>query len=225
MPDTLPAALARHNIKLKPEQVADLQQYCEMLADWNEKLNLTRHTDVETFVARDVVDTVELSRLLGHEEEVLDVGSGGGVPGIILAIIRPDLQVTLCESVAKKAAVLDQMVEKLALPIPVYANRAEDLLEEFRFDALVLRAVGPLWKICHWFEPHWPGIGRVLAIKGPKWVDERAEARHRGLMHPCELRKVHSYPMPGTESESVILKMWAKGAPEPGIDAAAETPR
>ncbi|HAL14159.1 MAG TPA: 16S rRNA (guanine(527)-N(7))-methyltransferase RsmG, partial [Planctomycetaceae bacterium] len=58
-------------------------------------------------------------------------------------------------------------------------------------------------------------IIQVLAIKGPKWVDERAEARHRGLMKGVNLRKAASYPMIGTESESVILKIWPGYRDEP----------
>ena len=91
--------------------MAKLQEYVQRLWAWNEKLNLTRHTDYEKFVARDLRDTLELSKLLHPEEEVLDVGTGGGVPGVVLAIIRPDLRVTLCESVGKKAQAVQEMVQ------------------------------------------------------------------------------------------------------------------
>lgn len=210
--DTLPAALARHAIELPPDQIVRLEQYCRLLWEWNEKLNLTRHTDFEKFVTRDLVDTLELSKLLEPGETVLDVGSGGGVPGIVLAITRPDLKVSLCESVGKKAQVLDDLVASLKLPIRVYHARAEDVLTDFPFHALVTRAVGPLWKMLHWFGPHWQSIGRLLAIKGPNWPAERGEARHRGYFKNIELRCAATYPMPGTESESVILKLWAKNS-------------
>ena len=130
------------------------------------------------------------------------------------AILRPDLEVTLSESVSKKAKVLESMARELELPSPVYGCRAEDLLGDFRYDALVARAVGPLAKMLKWFEPHWAYIGRLLAIKGPKWVEERGEARHLGLLQRLQLRKVASYPLAGTESESVILKIWPQGASE-----------
>ena len=106
--DTLNEALQRHGIELPPEQVEHLDRYCKLVWDWNTKINLTRHTDYEKFVSRDLVDTLELSKLLGEGEEVLDVGSGGGVPGVLLAILRPDLHLALCESVGKKAAVLEE---------------------------------------------------------------------------------------------------------------------
>ena len=200
-------ALTSAKIELPADQVEQLDQYCQLLWLWNEKLNLTRHTDYEKFVTRDVIDVLQIADLLEQEEEVLDVGSGGGVPGIILAIVRPDLQVSLCDSMAKKAKVLNAIVEDLNLPIPVYHGRAEDIITEFRFDSLVTRAVGPLWKILFWFKDDWHSIGRLLAIKGPKWIEERAAARERGLLQALELRCIATYPMPGTESESVILQI------------------
>ena len=66
---------------MEHDQVAQIDRYCALLWDWNSKLNLTRHTDFDTFVSRDVVDSLELAKLLSANEEVLDVGSGGGVPG------------------------------------------------------------------------------------------------------------------------------------------------
>src|SRR3977135_72953 len=85
--DSLHAALARHQIELPDDQVALLDRYCRLLWSWNEKLNLTRHTDYEKFVARDVVDSMALEPFLDAGERVLDVGTGGGVPGIVLAIL------------------------------------------------------------------------------------------------------------------------------------------
>ena len=64
------------------------------------------------------------------------MGSGGGVPGIPLAIVRPDLQVSLCDSVGKKAKALEQITSELKLPLPIYQGRVEAILPDFRFDAL-----------------------------------------------------------------------------------------
>jgi len=208
-------ALRRFEIELPDDQAARAERYCRLLWEWNERLNLTRHTDFDKFVSRDLVDSLELSKLLEPDEKVLDVGTGGGVPGIVLGIIRPDLQVSLCESVGKKALAVETMVRELDLPTPVYRDRAESVVDACRFDVLVARAVGPLWKICTWFESHWRSFDRLLALKGPRWVEERREARERGLLKNVELRKAAAYPMPGTDSESVILKLQAKPPTKP----------
>jgi len=207
------AALQQASLELPPTQVERLQAYAQSLWDWNERLNLTRHTSWELFVHRDLRDVLQLAPLLKAGEEVLDLGSGGGVPGIPLAIVRPDLQISLCESVAKRAAVLNTMVETLALPIPVYASRGEDLLDDFRFDTITVRAVGSLRKLCGWMEPHWSSIGRVLAIKGPKWVEERGEARHHGAFSGLQLRRVATYPLGDGENEGVILQICRQNDP------------
>jgi 16S rRNA (guanine527-N7)-methyltransferase len=208
--ESFTAALARYELTLPEPQLALIERYCQRLWDWNAKLNLTRHVDYDTFVSRDLVDSLELSRLLEPAQRVLDVGTGGGVPGVLLAILRPDLQLELCESVGKKAHAVEDIVRRLGLSVPMHQERAEQLVERMRYDILVARAVGPLWKICKWFQPHWHAFGCLFAIKGPRWVEERGEARHRGFLRGIELRKAASYRMPGTESESVILRLRAE---------------
>jgi len=208
--------MALHELQVPAEQVQQLVRYCELLWEWNEKINLTRHTTIEKFVTRDLIDSIQLAQLISPEEKVLDVGSGGGVPGIILGILRPDVEISLSESVGKKARVLADLVTQLALPIKVYPIRAEHVLNDSSFDVLVARAVGPLWKICRWFEPHWPSIRRLLAVKGSQWVEERHEARQQGYLKQVELRRAASYHSPATGANHVILKLWGKSLPETG---------
>jgi len=212
--DTLSDALQRHGLQLPADQVERLGQYCRLLWDWNNKLNLTRHTDYEKFVGRDVVDTLQLAAHLREGEEVLDVGTGGGVPGAVLAIVRPDLKMTLCDSVAKKVRAVEAIIKDLGLEVPVMPFRAEELLEDTRYDALVSRAVGPLWKLLAAFKPHWHSFRRLLVIKGPKWTEELTEARRRGLLHNLQLKTAAEYAMPSAEGKSVILKIWPKGVRE-----------
>ncbi len=208
--DTLAAALERHGIQLEAQQIQQLDAYCRLLWDWNAKLNLTRHTDYERFVSRDVVDSQALAQFLEPGERILDVGTGGGVPGIVLAIVRPDLKVELSESVAKKARATAAIVTELKLPVTVHHARAEQVLEQKSFGTLVVRAVAPLAKLIGWFNPYWESFNRLLVIKGPAWVEERKDARERGLMRNLALRKLAAYPLPGTDSESVVLSITPK---------------
>ncbi len=206
----LSAVLAQHQIELPAAQVALLARYCELLWDWNAKINLTRHTDYEKFVARDLVDSLAFAKFLEPNEEVLDVGTGGGVPGVVLAIVRDDLKMSLAESVGKKAKAVADIVARLGLPAPVFHIRVEEVLTQRRFDTLVVRAVARLRKLLEWLRPHWDSFDRLLVLKGPAWIDERGEARHHGLMHDLSLRKLTSYPLPGTDSESVLLQIRRK---------------
>jgi len=208
-PNSLAEALAKYEIDLPQEQAERLDRYRALLWDWNERINLTRHTDFDKFVARDVVDTQALAQFIDQGHEVLDVGTGGGVPAVILAILRPDLEVSACDTVGKKARAVEQMVEELGLPVAVAHARVEEMLEMMRYDTLVGRAVAPLEKIVTWLEPYRASFDQLLLIKGRRWLEERDTARHKGLMKPWELRRLLSYPTPGTEAESVVLKLWA----------------
>ncbi len=207
---TLATTLDDHQIELPAEQIELLDRYRAALWRWNELLNLTRHTTLEKFVSRDVVDSLQLARLLGKGERVLDIGTGGGVPGLILTICRPDLRVSVCDSTQKKAKVVQAIVEELDLPTRVYSCRAEEVLQLQTYDTLVARGVAALAKILYWLTPHWGAFDRLLLIKGQRWVEERGEARHRGLMKQIDLRKVASYETRGNDTESVVLSLQAK---------------
>ena len=220
------AALKAHAMEIDEAIAEQLKAYASALWRWNEQLNLTRHTTWERFVGRDLRDCLQLAALIGTGEQVLDLGSGNGIPGIPLAILRPDVEVSLAESVAKRAAALGEIVGELELPVPVYAARGEDLLEDFRFSTVVSRAVGKISKFCRWIEPHWTQVDRLLLIKGPRWVEERNEARHVGALANLQLRRVATYPLGDSEdSEGVILQIWPKGVDETRFPWAASSDR
>ena len=199
-----------YGIELPKDQRTQVKHYCQILWELNKHINLTRHTTYEKFVSRDLYDAIQLSKLIPEGKEVLDVGSGGGVPGVLLAIIRPDLQVTLAESVGKKASALGQMTEGIDLEIEVYQCRAEDLLVDFRFDYTTARAVGPLVKLGTWFEDVWLSVGKLLALKGPNWPQEKKVADEAKVLDKVSLEVVAEYQTPGTEWTSYILQLQTK---------------
>ena len=214
-----PSALARAiraecdrlTLAVAPGAEDRLATYATRLWAWNERLNLTRHTDVERFVSRDVADAVAVAGHLGAGERVLDVGTGGGVPGVILAILRPDLNVELSDSVGKKARAVREIVAEARLAIPVHEGAAQELVSrrgtKEPFDVLVIRAVAPLLKLLTWFEPLSDRYGRMLIIKGPRWEEEKGEARHRGLVKKVTIRRVAAWPIRGSDNESVLLEV------------------
>jgi 16S rRNA (guanine527-N7)-methyltransferase len=199
-------------IPLPPGAALKLADYATSLWAWNEKLNLTRHTDVVRFVSRDVGDAAAVAPHLAQGERILDVGTGGGTPGVILAILRPDLRVELCESVAKKARAVGEIVRETGLAMPVHASAGQEIVAKRpigprRFDSLVVRAVAPLSKLLGWFEPVATDYGRLLVIKGPKWTEELAEARAAGRGKRVTIRAIATWPLRGTDNESVLLEV------------------
>jgi 16S rRNA (guanine527-N7)-methyltransferase len=210
------AEAARLGLVLPPASTSRLAAYAGSLWAWNERLNLTRHTDIQRFVSRDLGDAAAIAEHLAHGERVLDVGTGGGVPGAILAILRPDLRVALCDSVAKKARAVGEIVREAGLAIPVHTAAAQDLVARRptggdRFDTLVVRAVAPLAKLLGWFEPLAGSFGRLLVIKGPRWEAELAEARDRRLGKKVSIHPIASWPLRGTDNQSVLLEIRAGG--------------
>lgn len=198
--------------------LSGLAAYAVSLWAWNERLNLTRHTDVALFVSRDVGDALAIAPHLARGERVLDVGTGGGVPGVLLAILRPDLRVELAESVAKKARAVAEIVREIGLAVPVHAGAAQALVAgrpagPARFDTLVVRAVAPLPKLLGWFEPLCADFGRMLVVKGPSWEAEWSEARGRGLGRRVTVRRIASWPIRGRDAESVLIEILGRGGP------------
>ncbi|HVT96585.1 MAG TPA: RsmG family class I SAM-dependent methyltransferase, partial [Acidobacteriaceae bacterium] len=154
---------------------------------------------------------LEFSKVIAEGERVLDVGTGGGVPGVVLQIVRDDLRVTLADSVGKKARAVEDIVRALGLSCPVHHGRAEELLAREKYQSLLIRAVAPLVKLLNWFAPFWGSFERLLVVKGPAWVDERHTAREAGALNGLQLRKVGTWPLPGTHSESVLLEVKPRG--------------
>jgi len=202
----------RLGLGIPPDSVQRLAAYAASLWLWNERLNLTRHTDVEKFVSRDVADAAAIGLQLARGEHVLDVGTGGGVPGALLAILRPDLRVELCDSVAKKARAVREIVKEAGLSLPVHEAAGQAVVKAAaargeRFDTLVVRAVAPLVKLLSWFEPIAGEFGRLLVVKGPRWEEEKGEARHKGFAKKVMVRRIAAWPIRGSDNESVLLEI------------------
>jgi 16S rRNA (guanine527-N7)-methyltransferase len=223
------AECTRLGLTMPPGSADGLAAYADRLWSWNEKLNLTRHTDVERFVSRDVADAAAIAPHLAAGERVLDVGTGGGVPGVLLAILRPDLRVELSDSVGKRARAVRAIVEEIGLrpaaPIVVHEQAAQAVVTKTaaaggRFDTLVVRAVAPLVKLLGWFEPLCESYGRMLVVKGPRWEEEKGEARHKGFVKRVSVRRAAAWPIRGSDNESVLLEVRRRGPAEPAEPAA-----
>ena len=196
-----------------PEKVMpDLAAYAKSLWSWNDRLNLTRHTDVQQFVERDITDTAAICPHLIPNERVLDVGTGGGVPGVILAILRNDLTVELSDTSKKRITALKAILDEVGLPLTIHHQSAQQVAlnassRNHSFDALVVRAVAPLEKLLTWFEPISSSYGRLLVIKGPRWEAEKQQARHRGFLKKVTARRIATWPIPRSDIESVLLEI------------------
>ncbi len=169
-------------------------------------MNLTRIRDrqeAETFHVGDALAL--LPHLPEHGFDLADVGSGGGVPGVPLAIARPKVQVTLIESVGKKAAFLQSVVEALQLENVTVINGRAEALPPKSFDVVTCRAVAPLQKLLVWCRSMIRPGGVLLAMKGPKLAEELVEAK-KALLNQRATVTTHPYEL-GGQTGRVIAKV------------------
>ena len=126
---------------LSAEASDRLLAYLHLLLRWNSQLNLTAVREPSEIIRRHLVESIQCAQSLPPAATLLDFGSGAGLPGIPIAIVRPDIRVTLGESQGKKAAFLREAVRVLSLPSEVYDGRIENMLPSRVFDVVTLRAV------------------------------------------------------------------------------------
>jgi 16S rRNA (guanine527-N7)-methyltransferase len=195
--------------ELSAAQEQQFDRYLDLLAEANQRMNLTRIVDREQASVAHIGDALTLLPFIPVRPlKLADIGSGGGVPGIPLAIALPDAQITLVESTNKKAQFLLDCVRQLGLAnVKVLPNRAEDVARtELRetLDVVTARAVGELAFLIEWCMPLLKKGGRVLAMKGAKAQEEIAAAEAaRKLLNASEAI-VHPVALPGAEHHVIV---------------------
>jgi 16S rRNA (guanine527-N7)-methyltransferase len=116
------------------------EDYISLFIRWNSRINLSSVRDQRGIISRHIIESIDVARVLPESiSTLLDFGSGGGLPGIPIALCRPEIQVTLAESQTKKAAFLQEAARTLRMPLEVYADRGETIGRQF--DCATLRAV------------------------------------------------------------------------------------
>ena len=195
---------------LAPPQHEQLARYLDVLLAANQRMNLTRIIDREAAEVHHVGDALTLLRFIPPgKQRVADVGSGGGVPGIPLAIARPDVELLLIESTRKKAAFLEGAARELGLGnVRVADARAEDVGHDPQlresFDVVVVRAVGTLNWLAEWCLPLVKRGGKMLAMKGPKAAEELPVAGHAIRVSGGGSVDVHPANLPGADNHVII---------------------
>lgn len=180
MHDALRRQLAALDIVLDEAVLSAEVQFLQELLRWNRTHNLTAITDPLEAVERHLVDSLTLLPYLGNSGSLLDIGSGGGFPGIPLRIAHPGLQVVSVDAVAKKIAFQRHAVRRLHLSgFTPWHGRIERLPEQTfvrdGFDWVVARAFASLQDLLSLALPCLKPEGKIIAMKGPEGEKERAE--------------------------------------------------
>lgn len=181
---------------------ASLAQYAELVRRWNPRINLVARTTIEDLETRHIQDSLQLDDLVPPLTSTwLDIGSGGGLPGLVLAICRPQTSFRLVDSDSRKVAFLQTVTRELLLPnCTAEAARIENLSPA---QALTLsaRALAPLERLMPYLARHLAPEGTAWLMKGRNWQTELATARESWnfelQVHPSK-----------TEEGAAILQIW-----------------
>ncbi len=168
---------------LSAEQLAQFEQLEPLYSEWNEKINVVSRQDIENLNERHVLHSLAIARIIGFSPEahILDLGTGGGFPGIPLAILFPETQFTLVDATGKKIKVVQEVATALGLKnVTAIHSRVEDLKMLGQFDFVLTRGVASLDKLLIWArkfikKKHQHALPNgIIALKGG---DLRAEIK------------------------------------------------
>jgi 16S rRNA (guanine527-N7)-methyltransferase len=166
--------IAEMRLEVTPAQQEQLMDYLGLMFKWNAVYNLTSLRDPMQMVTHHLLDSLAAVPAFSEARNVLDVGSGGGLPGIVLAIVRPDMKVSMIDTVHKKTAFLTQVKAELGLAnVTVYTARVEQLQVSEKFDVITSRAFADLSDFVNWSSHLLAEPGRYIALKGVAPEDER----------------------------------------------------
>lgn len=201
--EQLERGLGTLNLELPAPSREKLLGYAALLYKWNKTYSLTAMREQDKAVSHHLLDSLSVLPFI-HAGNLLDVGSGGGMPGIPVALARPDLRVTLLDSNSKKTAFLQQAAIELGLSnISVHCGRVEQYHPPQGFAAIVSRAFSELADFVSLSRHLLAADGRWLAMKGV-WPHEEIARLPAGI----EVEAVHRLQVPGVEAERhlVVLK-------------------
>lgn len=172
--------LSQYNVSR--ETISKLEQYAELLKDWNQKMNLVSRNSMEVLWERHILDSMQLINYVSPTIKTLvDIGSGAGFPGLILAILMqekiPDAKITLIESITKKTVYLKDMCERLKLSNVTVKNERVENLKIAAPEVITARAVAALDILCGYVSKINGNKTESLFLKGQSYKEEIAAAQ------------------------------------------------
>jgi 16S rRNA (guanine527-N7)-methyltransferase len=175
-----------NGIALSREQMAQFERYVEDLLYWNEKVNLISRRDTEQIWLHHILHSVSIAFTgeMPHSGKVLDIGTGGGLPGIPLKIVNPKLDMTLLDSIAKKVQTVGMIAGHITKHgLRAVRNRAEEMANDPKnkgpYDLVVSRATAPLVDLMKWSHPILKPGHKILTLKGGSLEEEIRQAQNK----------------------------------------------
>lgn len=207
--DLLKKGAGELGIELTPAQLTALDLFAEELKKWNRKINLTAITDDEGIAVKHLVDSLSLLKVVRGGGRLLDIGSGGGFPGIPVKLVQPDLEIVSVDAVVKKISFQKQAVRLLNLVgFNAMHVRAETLAADYAasFDWVVSRAFSDIPSFVEMALPVLKDDGRIVAMKGKNAAEEVAAAESDLDKLGAKVESVHDFELPCSgDARSLVI--------------------
>lgn len=188
-----------------------LIQFFELLVDEGELRGLIGPRELERLWSRHILNSTAIEPFVPKNATLADIGSGAGFPGVVIAIIRPDVSVHLVDSLGRRTDWLSYVSEKLSLTnVTVYNERAEDLIGRVSADVVTARAVAALKKLLPWTMPLVKSGGQLIALKGARAEAEIEDADKVLRKQKAEWVDVHDVDVWGTDEGTRVVVVQKK---------------
>lgn len=217
--DRMAEKAANFGVDLSQRQLQQLDIYAEMLVDWNTRMNLTGITDSEGIMTRHFEDSVSMLHAveIGKQAKIIDVGTGAGFPGMVLKIVRPDIQLTLLDSLNKRILFLNEVAKAVGVEVETLHLRAEEggrnAKYREQYHIACARAVANLRELSEYCLPYVKIGGRFVSMKGPNVEDEVNTARPGIGTLGGKVEKLGEWQLSDGSGRSIIVVKKAKATP------------
>ena len=208
--DIIKSWCSENGIVISDDQTDAFEKYASLLIEWNEKINLTAITDENDIAIKHFIDSISLLRSVDIKQgaSVIDIGTGAGFPGIPLKIMRPDIKLTLLDSLNKRLLFLDEVCDSLGITAELIHARAEECSRQpshrEKYDYAVSRAVANLPALCEYCIPYIRVGGSFIAMKGPDGKTELESAEKAVRLLGCAADKTDCFTLPDDLSRTII---------------------
>ncbi|BBA51951.1 16S rRNA (guanine(527)-N(7))-methyltransferase RsmG [uncultured Fusobacterium sp.] len=211
MREFLLEGIKKLNIEYTDKKVDNLIKYLELLIEYNSHTNLTALRDEKSIVEKHFLDSLLLQNLIKKEfKKAIDIGTGAGFPGMVLAIFNPDIEFTLMDSIGKKTKFLELVKEELELNnVNVVTSRAEDYINDENretYDLGLCRGVSKLGTILEYIIPFLKINGEFLSQK-MEGTGEETEAENALNTLKSKIIEIYNLQLPFSKDSRVVIKI------------------
>lgn len=154
-------------VEITPAHFATLKRYVDLVTEWNTRVNLVSRRDTGRLLSYHTIDSLAVSPLIPDASRCSDIGTGAGLPGIPLAIVRPDIRMVLVESTKKKCLFLRECISLLALKSTTVINERAEALPSLKCDVVLSRLTGPFRRVIRQIAHHAVTGGLIVMFKNP----------------------------------------------------------